>query len=224
MTSRCGRRHHRHLGISAQRLGRGRSSRQRRRGVVPGQSQIARSISVFEPEMDQQIRDRRVLHQDLSVAIRNGELSFALPAPGHFGPNGPPPSEVIGFEALARWMHPVRGFVSPGDFIPLAEESGLIVEMGEWILREACREAASWPVPLQIAVNLSPAQFMHGDVGQPGTFDPARNRAGAGSARTRNHRRRADRGFRSRPGVAAAAEGGSARASRWTISAAVTPR
>ena len=61
-------------------------------------------------------------------------------------------------------MHPVRGFVPPGDFIPLAEESGLIVEMGEWILREACREAASWPKPLQIAVNLSPAQFMHGDL------------------------------------------------------------
>jgi len=58
----------------------------------------------------------------------------------------------------------VRGFVPPGDFIPLAEESGLIVEMGEWILREACREAASWPLPLQIAVNLSPAQFMHGDL------------------------------------------------------------
>ena len=73
-------------------------------------------------------------------------------------------SEVIGFEALARWLHPVRGFVPPGDFIPLAEESGLIVEMGEWILREACREAASWPEPLQIAVNLSPAQFMHGDL------------------------------------------------------------
>ncbi len=52
----------------------------------------------------------------------------------------------------------------PGDFIPLAEESGLIVEMGEWILRQACLEAASWPVPLQIAVNLSPAQFMHGDL------------------------------------------------------------
>ena len=58
----------------------------------------------------------------------------------------------------------MRGFVPPGDFIPLAEESGLIVEMGEWILREACREAASWPMPLQIAVNLSPAQFMHGDL------------------------------------------------------------
>ena len=73
-------------------------------------------------------------------------------------------SKVIGFEALARWIYPVRGFVSPGEFIPLAEESGLIVEMGDWILREACREAASWPVPMQIAVNLSPAQFMHGDL------------------------------------------------------------
>ncbi len=113
--------------------------------------------------MDQQIRDRRVLHQDLSVAIRNGELSLYYQPQATSGPTVAT-SEVIGFEALARWMHPVRGFVSPGDFIPLAEESGLIVEMGEWILREACREAASWPVPLQIAVNLSPAQFMHGDV------------------------------------------------------------
>ena len=121
------------------------------------------SISIFAPEMDQQIRDRRVLHQDLSMAIRNGELSL------HYQPQAAAgatvaASKVIGFEALARWMHPVRGFVSPGEFIPLAEESGLIVEMGVWILREACREAASWPVPLQIAVNLSPAQFMHGDV------------------------------------------------------------
>ena len=121
------------------------------------------SISVFEPEMDQQIRDRRVLHQDLSLAIKNGELSL------HYQPQATSgytvaESKVTGFEALARWMHPVRGFVSPGDFIPLAEESGLIVEMGEWILREACREAASWPLPMQIAVNLSPAQFMHGDL------------------------------------------------------------
>src|SRR6266849_3971366 len=121
------------------------------------------SISIYEPEMDQQIRDRRVLHQDLSLAIKNGELSL------HYQPQAmsrqtAASSEVIGFEALARWHHPVRGFVPPGDFIPLAEESGLIVEMGEWILREACREAASWPMPLQIAVNLSPAQFMHGDL------------------------------------------------------------
>jgi diguanylate cyclase (GGDEF)-like protein/PAS domain S-box-containing protein len=121
------------------------------------------SISIYEPQMDQQIRDRRVLHQDLSAAIRNGELSLYY-QPQALARQTVADSEVIGFEALARWRHPIRGFVSPGDFIPLAEESGLIVEMGEWILREACREAASWPVPLQIAVNLSPAQFMHGDV------------------------------------------------------------
>src|SRR6266480_250210 len=121
------------------------------------------SIGVFEPEMDQQIRDRRVLHQDLSVAIKNGELSLYYQPQATSGATVAA-SEVIGFEALARWHHPVRGFVPPADFIPLAEESGLIVEMGEWILREACREAASWSKPMQVAVNLSPAQFMHGDV------------------------------------------------------------
>src|SRR5437870_656586 len=131
--------------------------------LIPPKVNSRGSISVYEPEMDRQIRDRRLLHQDLSVAIKNGELSL------HYQPQAmsrqtAASSEVIGFEALARWHHPVRGFVPPADFIPLAEESGLIVEMGEWILREACREAASWPMPLQIAVNLSPAQFMHGDM------------------------------------------------------------
>ncbi len=121
------------------------------------------SISIYEPEMDQQIRDRRVLHQDLSNAVRNGELSLYY-QPQALSRQAVGDNEVIGFEALARWLHPMRGFVQPSDFIPLAEESGLIVEMGEWILREACREAASWSMPLQIAVNLSPAQFMHGDV------------------------------------------------------------
>jgi diguanylate cyclase (GGDEF)-like protein/PAS domain S-box-containing protein len=121
------------------------------------------SISIYDPEMDQQIRDRRVLHQDLSLAIKNGELSLHY-QPQAMSAQTAASSEVIGFEALARWHHPVRGFVPPGEFIPLAEESGLIVEMGEWILREACREASSWPMPLQIAVNLSPAQFMHGDM------------------------------------------------------------
>lgn len=121
------------------------------------------SVSFYEAEMDQQIRDRRALHQDLSTAIRNGELSL------HYQPQARTRhhlsgDDVIGFEALARWVHPKRGFVPPSDFIPLAEESGLIVEMGEWILREACREAAAWPRPLQISVNLSPAQFAHGDV------------------------------------------------------------
>lgn len=121
------------------------------------------TISLYQPEMDQQIRDRRVLHQDLSMAIRNGELSLAF-QPQAIAGHSVAESEIIGFEALARWQHPVRGQVSPAEFIPIAEESGLIVEMGEWILRQVCREAASWPKPLQVAVNLSPAQFMHGDV------------------------------------------------------------
>ena len=121
------------------------------------------SISIYEPEMDQQIRDRRVLHQEMSTAVKNGELLLYY-QPQALSHQGVGDNEFIGFEALARWRHPVRGFVQPSDFIPLAEESGLIVEMGEWILREACREAASWPMPLQIAVNLSPVQFMHGDV------------------------------------------------------------
>lgn len=121
------------------------------------------TISIYEPEMDQQIRDRRALHQDLSAAIKNGEISlYYQPQASSLLAEGN--NRIVGFEALARWRHPVRGFVPPSDFIPLAEESGLIFEMGQWILREACREAASWPVPLQIAVNLSPAQFMHGDV------------------------------------------------------------
>jgi diguanylate cyclase (GGDEF)-like protein/PAS domain S-box-containing protein len=122
-----------------------------------------RSVSVFDAETDQQIRDRRALHQDLENAVKSGQITLhyqpqALTGHGVIAP------EFIGFEALARWFHPVRGFVSPGDFIPLAEESGLIVELGEWILREACREAASWAKPMQVAVNLSPAQFQHGDL------------------------------------------------------------
>jgi diguanylate cyclase (GGDEF)-like protein/PAS domain S-box-containing protein len=121
------------------------------------------TINLYEPEMDQQIRDRRVLHQDLSLAIKRGELSMYF-QPQAVSASDAAESEVVGFEALARWNHPVRGFVPPSDFIPLAEESSLIVDMGEWILRESCREAASWPKPLQIAVNLSPAQFAHGDV------------------------------------------------------------
>lgn len=116
------------------------------------------ALRIFEAQMDAQIRDRRVMHQELAQAVRNGEITL------NYQPQATVSRQVIGFEALVRWHHPVRGFVSPGTFIPLAEESGLIVELGEWILREACREAASWSEPLQIAVNLSPVQFKHGDL------------------------------------------------------------
>jgi EAL domain-containing protein (putative c-di-GMP-specific phosphodiesterase class I) len=73
-------------------------------------------------------------------------------------------NETIGFEALARWQCAKRGMVPPDMFIRIAEDSNLIIPLGEWILREACREAASWPRPLKIAVNISPVQFHHGDL------------------------------------------------------------
>jgi diguanylate cyclase (GGDEF)-like protein/PAS domain S-box-containing protein len=112
----------------------------------------------FEIEMDNRLRERRVIQHELSSAIARNELRL------HYQPLTKIDGEVIGFEALVRWHNPQRGMVSPATFIPVAEESGLIMQIGEWVLREACREAASWSRPLQIAVNLSPIQFRHGDL------------------------------------------------------------
>jgi diguanylate cyclase (GGDEF)-like protein/PAS domain S-box-containing protein len=116
------------------------------------------AIRFFEADMDRQLRERRALRQDLQTAIANGELAV------HYQPQARIGGEIIGFEALVRWHHPTRGLIPPATFIPLAEESGVIIPLGEWILREACREAASWSRPLNIAINLSPAQFRHGDL------------------------------------------------------------
>src|SRR6202171_638717 len=112
----------------------------------------------FEIEMDNRLRERRAIQHELSTAIARNELRL------HYQPLAKIDGEVIGFEALVRWHHPQRGLVSPATFIPVAEESGLIMQIGEWVRREACREAASWPNPLRIAVNLSPIQFRHGDL------------------------------------------------------------
>jgi diguanylate cyclase (GGDEF)-like protein/PAS domain S-box-containing protein len=111
------------------------------------------AIRFFTATMDQQLRDRRALERDLASAIANGELSL------EYQPQQHADGRIIGFEALARWRHPQRGPISPAEFIPIAEESGLITELGEWVLREACREAASWHPSLQVAVNVSAVQF-----------------------------------------------------------------
>jgi diguanylate cyclase (GGDEF)-like protein/PAS domain S-box-containing protein len=116
------------------------------------------SIRFFEQSMDRQLREKRALQQDLRTAL--GRDEFAL----HYQPQANIDGEVNGFEALVRWHHPRYGLIAPNTFIPLAEESGIIIELGEWILRAACREAASWPRPLDIAINLSPVQFQHGDL------------------------------------------------------------
>jgi diguanylate cyclase (GGDEF)-like protein/PAS domain S-box-containing protein len=116
------------------------------------------AVRFYEAEMNQRLRERRALQRDLASALDNGELFL------HYQPLARIDGEISGFETLVRWRHPTRGDVSPSVFIPIAEESGLIVTIGEWILREACREAASWSRPLPIAVNLSPVQFRHGDL------------------------------------------------------------
>jgi len=108
----------------------------------------------FEPEMDARLQARRSLELDLRHAITHAEFDLAYQPIVSL-----PKQEIIGFEALLRWSHPQRGSISPAEFIPLAEETGLIVPLGEWVLRAACAEAANWPADIKLAVNLSPAQF-----------------------------------------------------------------
>lgn len=112
----------------------------------------------FEAKMGAAVRERRLLEHDLRHAASRGELHLAY-QPQQDVVTG----TVTGFEALLRWRHPVRGDVSPGVFIPIAEESGSIMEIGTWVLEEACREAATWKSPLMIAVNVSTVQLYNAD-------------------------------------------------------------
>jgi diguanylate cyclase (GGDEF)-like protein len=108
----------------------------------------------FEKEMDEKLQARRLLEVELRDGLSRGELEL------FYQPVFCLQRELIcGFEALVRWNHPVRGMVSPADFIPIAEETGLINQIGEWVLREACTEAAGWPDDISVAVNLSAVQF-----------------------------------------------------------------
>jgi diguanylate cyclase (GGDEF)-like protein len=117
------------------------------------------TVRFFEPEMDAHIQLRRSLELDLRGAIVRNEFElYYQPLINVASDN------VTGFEALLRWHHPVRGLVAPADFIPVAEETGLIVAIGEWVLRMACFEAENWPAEISIAVNLSPVQFKAGDL------------------------------------------------------------
>jgi len=108
----------------------------------------------FAPEMHEAARQRQLMESDLRVALEKGQLRLV------YQPCVDASSEAVtGFEALIRWDHPEHGPVSPVEFIPLAEEIGLINEIGEWVLRTACAEAAKWPQHISVAVNLSPIQF-----------------------------------------------------------------
>jgi diguanylate cyclase (GGDEF)-like protein len=108
----------------------------------------------FEPGMDAKIQQRRVIESGLRLALARNELRLV------FQPLiGLEENRITCLEALLRWEHPERGNIPPAEFIPVAEETGLIVPIGEWVLREACRTAAAWPTNARVAVNLSPVQF-----------------------------------------------------------------
>jgi EAL domain-containing protein (putative c-di-GMP-specific phosphodiesterase class I) len=104
--------------------------------------------------MDERMRARRELERDLRQAVANNEFEL------HYQPLiDVKRNKVMAFEALLRWNHPERGRVSPANFIPMAEETGLIIPIGEWVLRQACADASRWPAGIGVAVNLSSVQF-----------------------------------------------------------------
>jgi diguanylate cyclase (GGDEF)-like protein/PAS domain S-box-containing protein len=108
----------------------------------------------FEPEMDARMKVRRELELNLRNALANNEFELYYQPLVNLQTH-----EISAFEALLRWHHPTRGMISPADFIPIAEETGLIVPVGEWVLRRACDETANWPGDIKVAVNLSPSQL-----------------------------------------------------------------
>jgi diguanylate cyclase (GGDEF)-like protein len=112
------------------------------------------TVVMFEPSIAENLSTRRELEHDLREACRTGKLFL------HYQPIVNLRSrKVVSYEALMRWEHPTRGFVPPSDFIPIAEETGLIVEMGEWAIRRACTDALHWPSDVSVAVNVSAFQF-----------------------------------------------------------------
>src|SRR5256884_6442270 len=111
----------------------------------------------FEKEMDAQVKARRKLEMDLRQAITDGALEVYYQPCISLEDN-----KITGCEALLRWRHSERGMISPAEFIPIAEDTGLINQLGEWVLTTACAEAATWPEDIKLAVNVSPVQFKSG--------------------------------------------------------------
>ena len=113
----------------------------------------------FEAEMDARARAHRRLEVDLRAALKSGDLAV------HYQPLVNLASgDIIGYEALVRWRHPERGMVPPAEFVAVAEDTGLIGQLGAFVLKRACADAAKWPAPLKVAVNLSPLQFRNGNL------------------------------------------------------------
>lgn len=118
----------------------------------------------YDAVLDEGVRRRRDLANDLRVAIEENQLELHYQVQTSLATQ-----QVTGYEALVRWKHPVRGNIPPSDFIPVAEENGLILRLGEWVIRRACEDAASWEHASKVAVNVSPLQLAHADL--PELFD-----------------------------------------------------
>jgi diguanylate cyclase (GGDEF)-like protein len=116
-------------------------------------------VRFFEPEIDARIHGRRVLVEDLRDALSKQQFRLYYQPQVNLAEG-----KVSGFEALLRWQHPTRGLLAPAEFMELAEETGLIVDIGAWVLRAACVEAADWPSDIKVAINLSAVQFSDGDL------------------------------------------------------------
>ncbi|OEO30589.1 hypothetical protein VW23_020470 [Devosia insulae DS-56] len=115
--------------------------------------------SFFEPDLAQTLSARSSMEHDLRRALANGEFELFYQPVLNLAAQ-----QIVGFEALLRWRHPTEGLILPGDFVPLAEELGLIMPIGEWVIREAFAEAARWPASMRIAVNVSTVQFERGSL------------------------------------------------------------
>ncbi|WPE22393.1 EAL domain-containing protein [Shinella zoogloeoides] len=120
---------------------------------------LTETVCFYEVSMDEAARSRRLIANDLWQAVERNELQLHYQVQKAVNSG-----ETVGYEVLLRWHHPVRGTIPPGEFIPIAEECGAILPVGEWVLREACREAATWNSDHKIAVNLSPVQLGNADV------------------------------------------------------------
>ena len=152
----------------------------------------------FESEMDVKAQARRTFELDLRSAVSAGEFEVFYQPIVNLLEN-----RITGFEALLRWNHPTRGRVAPNEFIPLAEETGLICTIGEWVIRQACAEARKWPSGLRVAVNVSPVQFRNKTLVPAVVSALAASGLHPRSARTRDHRNRADDEQRHHAGGAA---------------------
>ena len=118
-----------------------------------------RTWRFFEPAMDARVKARRMLELDMRQALADGAFEVYYQPCVSLADN-----TITGCEALLRWRHPERGMISPADFIPVAEETGLINELGEWVLNTACKDAMTWPGDFKLAVNVSPVQFKSGSL------------------------------------------------------------